>query len=199
MIWWREILSAGAMVLTFAAFLPYIRSIHDGRTRPHVFSWLLWGSTTFVVFLAQLVDGGGAGAWPIGLAGIVTLYVAALAYSRRHSVTITRSDWFFLMSGLSALPAWALTADPLWAVVILTTIDVIGFLPTFRKSIHDPFAENMGFYAFTTARNVLAMAALEHFSATTLLFPAVTGLLCLIFIAVTFFQRGRHRRNGLLP
>ncbi|MDX1581610.1 MAG: hypothetical protein R3360_08300, partial [Alphaproteobacteria bacterium] len=96
--WYREILSVIAIGLTFVAFLPYIRSIHQGRTKPHVFSWLLWGSTTFIVFIAQLADGGGAGAWPIGASGLVTLYVAGLAYSRRADVTITRSDWVFFLS-----------------------------------------------------------------------------------------------------
>jgi hypothetical protein len=48
----KPILSAMAIVLTLIAFLPYIRSILHGVTRPHVFSWLIWGATTFVVFLA---------------------------------------------------------------------------------------------------------------------------------------------------
>jgi hypothetical protein len=51
----------------------YIHSIQQGTTKPHVFSWVIWGSTTFVVFLAQLADKGGAGAWPIGVSGIITL------------------------------------------------------------------------------------------------------------------------------
>ena len=77
---YKELLSAIAIVLTFLAFLPYIRSIFQGKTKPHVFSWVIWGSTTFIVFLAQLADKGGAGAWPIGVSGIITIYVALLAY-----------------------------------------------------------------------------------------------------------------------
>ena len=61
----KEFLSAIAIALTLIAFLPYIRSILRGKTKPHVFSWLIWGTTTFVVFLAQLADEGGVGAWPI--------------------------------------------------------------------------------------------------------------------------------------
>jgi hypothetical protein len=54
---YKEILSAIAIVLTFVAFYPYIRSIMRDETKPHVFSWVIWGTTTFVAFLAQL-DGG---------------------------------------------------------------------------------------------------------------------------------------------
>ena len=78
---YKEIPSTVAIVLTLIAFFPYIRSIHQGKTKPHVFSWVIWGSTTFVVFLAQLADKGGAGAWPIGVSGVITLFVAFIARS----------------------------------------------------------------------------------------------------------------------
>ncbi len=77
----KQLLSAVAVVLTFAAFLPYIRSIFKGTTKPHVFSWVIWGSVTFVVGIAALTDKAGAGAWPIVISGLVTMYVAALAYT----------------------------------------------------------------------------------------------------------------------
>ena len=58
----KELLSLAAMVLTFAIFIPYIRSIRAGRTKPHAFSWVIWGLGTSVVGFAQLAGGGGAGA-----------------------------------------------------------------------------------------------------------------------------------------
>ncbi|MFQ5489029.1 MAG: hypothetical protein ACE5ET_11375, partial [Gammaproteobacteria bacterium] len=142
----RALLSGIAIALTFVAFLPYIGSILRGRIRPHVFSWLIWGATTFVVFLAQLADHGGAGAWPIGVSGLITLYVAVLAYMRKSDSTITRLDWLFLALAMSALPLWYATSDPLWAVVILTTVDLLGFGPTFRKAYVLPFEEQLTFY-----------------------------------------------------
>lgn len=121
----RGLLSAAAIALTLIAFIPYLMSIIRGATRPHVFSWIIWGSTTFVVFLAQLDGGGGVGAWPIGISGLVTILIALLAYLKRADVTITGTDRLFFVAALSALPAWYLTTDPLWAVVILTTVDVL--------------------------------------------------------------------------
>jgi hypothetical protein len=34
----KESFSAAAILLTFAMFVPYIRSIRSGRTKPHAFS-----------------------------------------------------------------------------------------------------------------------------------------------------------------
>ena len=79
---YKEFLSAIAIILTLVAFIPYIRSIQSGKTKPHVFSWIIWASVTFIVFLAQLSDSAGAGAWPIGISGVITLYVAVLAYRK---------------------------------------------------------------------------------------------------------------------
>ena len=52
-MFYKEILSAVAIALTFFAFFPYARSVMKGQINPHVFSWVIWGTTTFVVFLAQ--------------------------------------------------------------------------------------------------------------------------------------------------
>ena len=74
----KEFLSATGIVLTFVIFVPYIRSIRRGHTKPHAFSWLIWALGTLVVFGAQLVAGGGVGAWPIGVSGVITGYVAQI-------------------------------------------------------------------------------------------------------------------------
>ena len=93
----KELLSAAAIALTFIAFFPYIRSIQQGKTRPHAFSWVIWSCCTFIVFLAQLSDKGGAGAWPIGVSGIITIYVAILAYIKKTDSMISRIDWLIFL------------------------------------------------------------------------------------------------------
>lgn len=188
---YKELLGALAIGLTFFAFLPYIRSILNGTTRPHVFSWIIWGSVTSVVFLAQLSDAAGAGAWPTGVSGLITLYVAVLAYRRKGDHSITRSDWLFLLGALSSLPLWYLTSDPLSAVLVLTTVDLLGFGPTFRKAYAYPYEEQLTFFVIITARNLIAIAALQHYSLTTVLFPAATAAACVMFIMMVLLQRNK--------
>jgi len=186
----KELLSAIAIALTVAAFYPYIRSIRRGEARPHVFSWVIWGSTTFIVFLAQLEDGGGAGAWPVGISGIITIYVAALACLKKADSSITKTDWLFFAVAMSSLPLWYMTSDPLWAVVILTAVDVTGFGPTFRKAYVRPFEEQRMFYALFTVRNLIVIMALENYSLTTVLFPAAIAITSLMLnIMITYRRR----------
>ena len=186
---YKEILSAVAITLTFIAFLPYIRSIFQGTIKPHVFSWVIWGTTTFVVFLAQLEDGGGAGAWPIGVSASITIFIAILAYVKRTDIVITKTDWVFFISAISSLPFWYLTSDPLWAVVVLTIVDFLGFAPTVRKAYRYPHSESLLFFTLFTARNLIVIMALENYSLTTVLFPAVIAAACMLLIIMITYRR----------
>ena len=185
----RPLISALATALTFAAYLPYIRSIARGHTRPHVFTWTVWGVATGIAFLAVLRAGGGAGAWPIGFSGAVTLFVAVLAYIKRSDITITRADWLMFVAALSAMPIWLATNDPLWAVVLITAIELLGFGPTLRKTWLQPHSESMSFLAIMVVRNALILAALDHLTMATVLFPATSAAACGLLIAVMTWRR----------
>ena len=186
---YKQLLGAIAIGLTIIAYYPYIRSIIQGKTKPHVFSWVIWGTSTCIVFLAQLADKGGAGAWVIGFSGIISIYVAFLAYIKRSDSSITRIDRLFFIVAMTALPIWYLTSDPLWAVVILTTVDVLGFVPTFRRSYILPFEEQLMFYVVMALRNLVVVSALENYSLTTVLFPATIATACLIFSLMVVYRR----------
>jgi hypothetical protein len=185
----KEIFSITAIILTFIAFVPYVRSIQNGTTKPHVFSWVIWGSTTLVVFFAQLTDHAGVGAWPIGISGCITVVVAILAYLKRGDITITKTDRLFLCLAVSALPLWYLMSDPLWAVVILTFVDLLGFGPTIRKVYDAPYSEPLLFIFLFFLRNLLVICALEHYSWTTLLFPVLIAVACLLLICLMLIRR----------
>lgn len=185
----KTLLSMIAIALTFLAFVPYITGILKGITKPHVFSWVIWGSTTFIVFLAQLEGNAGIGAWPIGVSGVLTGWVAFLAYLKRGDITITKKDWLFFCVAMSALPIWYLMSDPLWAVIILTLVDILGFAPTARKVYHAPYSEPILFVALFFVRNILVLFALEHYSLTTMLFPVVIAIACLLLITLMLIRR----------
>jgi hypothetical protein len=195
----KPLLSTAAITLTIVAFFPYIGAVRRGEAKPHVFSWVIWGITTVVVFFAQLAGNAGLGAWPIGVSGAITTYVAYLAYRRKTDVGVTKADWAFFSAALSALPLWFLTADPLWAVVILTSVDLLGFGPTIRRAYANPHEEKIWFYAMFVLRNLLAIGALKHYSLTTVLFPAAVGLGCLLVVLLLWVRRRQKDAGQRAP
>jgi hypothetical protein len=95
----------------------------------------------------------------------------------------------FFLAAMVSLPFWYFTSDPLWAVIILTSVDVFGFGPTIRKAYSFPFEEQLTFFALFMIRNLIAIMALENYSITTVLFPAVIASACLFLILMVTYRR----------
>lgn len=191
----RSVMTGFAIFLTFYAYIPYIQGIRLGKIRPHVFSWIIWGVTTFIVFFAQVAGNGGLGAFPIGVSGIITSLVAYFAYRKRGDIDITKSDWFFFGLALSSLPFWFYFSNPLAAVVVLSLADILGFIPTFRKGYVLPNSEPLGFYLIFLFRNFLAILALAEWNFTTLLFPTSAGIACLVFVIMVKIRKSNLETN----
>jgi hypothetical protein len=185
----KLIFSGLAIIITFMAFIPYIRGILHGRIKPHLFSWLIWGMTTLIVFFAQLDADGGTGAWPIGVSGVITVYIAFLSYVKRGDISITRLDRLFFSAALLSIPCWYFTSNPMWAVILLTTIDLLGFGPTIRKAYDHPYEESLLFIFMFFLRNTFALLALESYSLTTMLFPLSICVVCLFLCTLISYRR----------
>ena len=123
------------------------------------------------------------------MSGVITIFIAILAYVKRADIAITGIDWLFFVAAISSLPLWYFTADPLFAVIVLTMVDVLGFGPTVRKAYADPFSESLLFFALFATRNCLVIIALEHYSMTTVLFPAVIAIACMLLISMILYRR----------
>ncbi len=185
----KIIFSTIAIILTFVAFVPYIRSILSGTTKPHVFSWVILGTTTIIVFFAQVEAKGGIGAWPIGVSGCITIFIAFLSVAKHSDIKITKTDWLFFLAALASLPFWYFTSNPLWAVVVLTIVDLLGFGPTIRKAYDFPHDENIPFFMLFMARNLFAILALEHYSIATVLFPLSVSSACVLLLFMVSYRR----------
>lgn len=186
---YKEVSAAIAIFITFYAFIPYILSILSGKTRAHVFSWIIWGLTTLIVFFAQIEAKGGIGAIPIGISAGITLFIALLAYTKKNDSDITKTDWWFFILALASVPLWYFTSEPIWAVAILTLVDLAGFGPTLRKAYQFPHSESPLFFGLFFIRNLCVILALESYSLTTVLFPAAIALACIMLISIIIIRR----------
>ena len=181
--------SAVAMSLSLFAFGYYVRSILKGYTQAHPFSWTIWGISTCVIFAAQTTAGAGYGAWAIGLSGLAALGIAVLSLRGPRSVGVHSLDIACLIAAMVSLLIWYATNDPLWAVVLITCVDSLGFIPTLRKAYHSPHSEPITFHLLMGLRGLFVVAALEQYSITTLLFPLTVSVFCCLLIAVLLIRR----------
>lgn len=185
----KEIIGGIAVVLGLGSNLLYICQVFSRQIKPHLFSWFLWGTLGMISFTAQVSEKAGPGAWALGVSSVCCFIIAA-ASLRYGEKNITRSDWACLVFGLTAIPVWVMTSNPLWAVVIAAIIDAVAFWPTLRKSWIMPHEEGVTAFSIYGLQMAFAMMALETVNLTTVLYPAtITTLNTVVVIGLIYRRR----------
>lgn len=187
-----EIITILASLLGLYAFYPYIRDTLRGKTHPHVFSWVVWGLLMIIAFFAQVSEGAGPAAAVTGIFALLNLVVVALAL-RHGERAITRSDWVMLVTALLAIPLWLATKNPVWSVILISMIDVVAFIPTFRKSWGKPGEETLQTYILCGASFALSLLVVEAVSLSTILYPATLMATNAVFVAMVVLRRLHFR------
>jgi len=82
-----------------------------------------------------------------------------------------------------------MTNSALNAVILLSIIDTLGFIPTFKKTYHSPYEEQLSFFILMIIKEFFAVSALEEYSLTTLLFPIVLSSSTIIFVLMVYGRR----------
>jgi len=185
----KELFALIGILFMLASYSIYVYSIFKGDTRPHPFSWFIWGLLTAIGFFAQMSDGAGVGAIITALSAIISFFIAGIGYVKREHIIISNSDkWAFALS-LTAIPLWMITQTPLWSVILITLIDGAGFYPTFRKSWNFPEQESSLSYILGGFKHFFTIMALQHYSITTALFPFSLVLTNFALIAMIFYRK----------
>lgn len=181
-----------------AGYVLYIRSILQGFTRPHIFTWLIYVIIDGTICAAQLAGGGGAGAFVVAIGVVANAAIVILSF-RRGEKHITRSDWACFVLALLAIPLWWLTSDPLSAIVILVVANLLAYIPTFRKSYAKPHEESASIWALDVLRFGISIFALSALNLTTVLFPATVVLSNAVMTSTILLRRRRLARTLKTP
>lgn len=185
----QEILGGLAVALGLFGYVFYVRGILQGKVKPHAFSWFVWGLLTAIAFVAQITEGGGAGAWVTGVTALCSFGFAAVGLGASSRVFITKNDWIFFISALLTIPIWYFAGNPLWSVIIITLVDAVAFAPTFRKAFSHPETENGWTYTLSGLKFVISLFALESFTWTTALYPISLVIANLAFVLMLVWRK----------
>jgi len=169
----KSLLSSIAILLTFVGYVPYIQSILKKKITPHLYSWCIWALDGLIIFALQITHGAGAGALVALSATLLSITVIILTIRNKHKQDITITDKLYAITALIALGLWIVAKQPLLSAILIIMVDVLGFLPTVRKSWNKPFSENPLFYAINVIRFAFTYASLKEYSLITTLYPSV--------------------------
>ena len=192
----KSLVSTVAIVLTFVGYAPYLIDLLKGKIRPHIFSWLVWAIVTSIIFALQISAGAGRGAYvTLAVAGLsLTVFVLALRNGNRD---IKKIDVVFFVLALLCIPLWLVVEQPVLSIIVLSTIDMLGFAPTIRKSWNDPHSETLALYVITTFRHGLSILGLFQYNIVTILFPLTWVFANAAFAVLLIVRRKQLGRSGL--
>jgi hypothetical protein len=180
-----------AVCLTIVGYIPYLRGIYSGKVKPHLFTWIVWFTTTSIAALVQFTKGAAEGAWPTMIAAALCCWVTWLSLGR-GSKDIRKIDWCCLLASLCAVPLWVIAKDPTWSAILVTGVETVASFPTVRKSWSHPEQEAASMYLIGAIRFLLSIAAIKIYSVATVIYPAGMILMSAIIIAVIWIRRARN-------
>ena len=187
----QEFFGLLSVCLLLPQYILYVKDIYLGKTKPHMFSWIIWTLTATIVFFTQWSEGAGAGAWLSAGLAIACFLIFLSAFPVSDKI-FTNQDLIFLALGLGTIPIWYYTNDPLWAVLLVIFIETCAFYLTGKKIYANPYSETLIFFVMYIPRSLLSILAMENMTFTTLAYPA---FLALAGFSLTLF--GLWRRHVL--
>lgn len=185
----KIIASVIAVGISFVAYIPYIIDMFRGKNKPHIYSWISIFLITCVVGYLQLIGGAGVGALPT-LLGVIAYLVIVILCVRFGTKDIVPLDMVCLGLSIIGILAYVmLRGSPEIALIVVTIAELVGFIPTWRKTRNTPFSESLSSYNFLVAKLLLILVALESYNFLTIANTACWLVVMLSFIGTTLFWR----------
>lgn len=182
-------LGISAGVLTVSSFIPYFSSILTGRTTPHSYTWLIWSITQGLAAVVIFQGGGGIfSALSVGAGALLSLvvFLTSLTKGTEHIHVL---DSVILLVALLATILWWRFNHPTFSIIMVSFIDAIGFVPTYRKTLIEPRSESLPAWALYLVGNVCALLALAQYNILTTLYIATMIGATTILIALILLKR----------
>ena len=192
----QKIFGTLSVIVALVSFFPYLRDILAKKTTPHIYSWLIWAILQITAAIAILRENSLWSAAGVGAIGLVSVIVFLLSF-KYGTKNITTFDTICLVGALLAISVWIFAHNVLLSIILVTVIDFIAFLPTFRKAYEEPFSETLILYVCSALSNLFSFLAITHHSVTSSLYVSSLVLTNTIFVTLVVIRRRRLLRAEL--
>jgi len=186
------VFATAAVIVNFAACLSYVRAVLKAEATPNRVTWFLWAVVPLIAGAAQLRSGVGLSTLVIVLVGAGPACVLLASFVR--GVGWWRLGPFDYVCGacsLAALALWAVTGDPVTAIVLSILADTAAALPTLRKAWLEPATENRSAYLISFIGMVLGILSVREATFAAYAFNAYLVAASGTFVLILYLPRRR--------
>ena len=191
----QDFLGGLAVAISLPAYVIYTRNIFKGKTRPQMYSWLIWGTLASVGFLGQVSSNAGPGAWVTGVTALSCLLIFSLAiFKGAHD--LAKLDKVLLSVAVVAVAIRIFTHSPLVSSVMATLAGLVGFNLTIKKAYQKPYEETAISFALNGIKFFPALFALNKTTVLTFAYPFCMMLANLSVVWVVLVRRRAVKHTG---
>lgn len=170
------------------AFLPYLRDMFLKKTKPHTYTWLVWTITQGTALAGLIKGNGGWGALTL-ISSTSFCFLVFLLSFKYGTKNITKMDTIILLAALLAIIIWWQMKNPLLAVFMVSAIDVLGYIPSFRKTFENPWTETATSWVIFSLANILTIFALSEYNLLTLTYLIAITIANVVLLAICLIRR----------
>lgn len=182
------------ILVVVGGFLPYIRDIYRRKTKPHAYTWLIWTITQGTALVGLWQGHGGLAVVAMAIGVSMSIFVIGLSF-RYGTRNITRADTIILIASLLAIGVWWQLHNPLLALVMVSLIDIVGYIPSIRKTYEEPWTETSLTWGVFIITNVLIMLSLDEYNFMTLFYlVSITAANAILLSICLVRRRSIHPR-----
>jgi hypothetical protein len=131
-----------AGIFLIGGYIPYIKDVLSGSTKPNRASWIIWSLSTAVILIGVKETGTNEAIW-VPIADAVGCFVIFLLAIWKGVGGWSVTDKVAFAICLISLFIWWVTGNPLIALITNLCIYVSGYIPTIKKSIRHPKSESL--------------------------------------------------------
>ena len=145
--------------------LYYLYETIIGRAKPNRVTWLLWGLFPMIIFVAQRAQGVEGLSWASFAAGFTPILILLASFLNKEAYWKTQPrDYYLMAAAVAGIVLWALTDNPILAILFALVADLLAGLPTVIKSYRHPETESWIAYAISTLGFGMGVLAIQAFT-----------------------------------
>ncbi len=193
---WLVIVS---VVIGFTGLFAYLRDMFQGKTKPNLVTWGLWGAVPMIAFGAALsshADGWASVRIFMSGFGPLVIFITAL-FLRKSYWKIGRFDYLCGAFSIVAIISWLVADSPLSAILFAALADLLATVPTLVKAWSYPETETVYSYFVSLVGAIIIIPAIPVWnienSAFQIYLIFANASLCLV---ATRIYWGRSVKNA---
>lgn len=170
--------------------IPYWKDLLHGRTTPHIFTYSLWWILVAFNVFVLLKNSEYYALIPSVLMLASLTWATIYGFFVWRKIQINWFDWVCLSLWILLVTYWLSSGNVLNTVMLTLVIDLIAFLPTFKKWWLTPWTESILIYFMSAVGQIATLLSLSGFeNLENALFWWYLLFANLVFFFMVFFRR----------